>query len=252
MVKKTLTVIQALLICVFLACAVYLGKYFYDLSSARKSYDDIRKEVQSKIPRDASGAYEEKVSDDGVFVQYEELYMQNSDFRGWITISDTGIDYPVVQGDDNEYYLNRDLHKNKQSSGIPFIDCDCAENSQNIIIYAHNMKDGSMFAPMSKYTDKSFFTAHNIILFDTLTEHRSYEIFSVFRTTVGSENEFKYNEYADIEDEDTYNEYIAKAKSLSMHKSDITPAFGEQLMTLSTCAYNTQNERLVVVARKKN
>ncbi|MBQ3472235.1 MAG: class B sortase, partial [Clostridia bacterium] len=105
---------------------------------------------------------------------------------------------------------------------------------------------------LSKYTDKDFFTSHTVINYDTLTERGQYEIFSVFKTTVGSKNEFKYYDYANITNEERYNEYISKVKALSMQKSDITPVFGERLLTLSTCAYNTQNERLVVVARKKN
>ncbi len=251
-VKKKLTVIQALLLCVFLVCAVYLGKYFYDLNSARQTFDELRKEVTAKTPEDASGAYEEEYAEDGVLVQYDELYQKNNDFKGWIKIDGTPVDYPVVKAKDNDFYLNRDFYKKKQSSGIPFIDYECSDDGLNTIIYAHNMKDGSMFAGLSKYTDKDFFTSHTVINYDTLTERGQYEIFSVFKTTVGSKNEFKYYDYANITNEERYNEYISKVKALSMQKSDITPVFGERLLTLSTCAYNTQNERLVVVARKKN
>ena len=250
--KKKLTVIQALLLCVFLICAAYLSKYFYDLNSARQNFDELRKEVRAKTPEDASGAYEEEYAEDGVLVQYDELYQKNNDFRGWLTIPDTTIDYPVVKSTDNEFYLNRDFYKNKQPSGIPFIDYECGDDSLNLIIYAHNMKDGSMFSSLSKYTDKNFLDSHNVIKYDTLTEYTEYEIFAVLRTTIGAQNEFKYHEYASLTDEEMYNEYISKVKALSVHKTDITPEFGERLLTLSTCAYNTQNERLVVVARKKN
>lgn len=252
MVKKIITVIQVLLIFVFLGCAGYVGKYFYDAHKAQERFEELKEEVVRHTHVDVSGNYEEKYAKNGMLQQYYELYGKNNDMAGWLRIKDTVIDYPVVQAKDNEYYLHRDFYKSNQFSGTPFLDFQCAESSQNRIIYAHNMKNGTMFAAISKYDDADFFNAHKKIIYDTLYERGEYDIISVFRTTVGAKNEFKYHEYADIETEDRYNEYVQKVKSLSVYDTGVDAVFGDTLLTLSTCAYHTSNERIVVVARKRS
>ena len=244
-VRKWLTGAQVLLLLVFLCCAAYLGKYAYDLHHANSEYDELRREVTEAV--DASGAYEKYDESGEVISEVPDptaiLIEKNSDYAGWITIPDTSIDYPVVQTSDNEFYLKRDFYKNKNASGVPFIDCECTPESLNTIIYAHNMKDGSMFAPLVKYTDKSYFDAHKTIMYGG-----EYKVFAVFRTSVGSDNEFFYRDFADLTEEDMYNEYVNGVIDRAVCKSGDTPVFGDKLLTLSTCAYNSENERVVVLA----
>lgn len=78
-----------------------------------------------------------------------------------------------------------------------------------------------------------------------------YEIVSAFTTKVGASNEFKYYDYADIESEERFNEYVTQAKSRSFYDTGVNTVYGDSLITLSTCAYHTSNERFVVIARKK-
>ena len=251
MVKKFITVIQVLLILIFLGCGGYIGKYFYDAHRAQEQFEEIGEIVEENAPEpDEEGNYVEQYAENGMLLQYYELYEKNNDMCGWLKIPDTVIDYPVVQAADNDYYLHRDFYRNNQFSGTPFIDCDCTADSSNLIIYAHNMKNGTMFAAIAKYESVDFFKAHSQIIYDTLYERGTYDIISVFRTTVGSENEFRYHYYADIETEREFDEYVSKAKALSIHPTDATAVYGDPLITLSTCAYHTSNERLVIVARK--
>lgn len=250
MVKRIITVIQLLLVLLFLCCAGYIGKYFYDAHKAQEEFAILKEEVEEHTPSDASDKAEEKYAKNGMLIRYYELYQKNNDMAGWLKISDTPIDYPVMQAEDNEYYLHRDFYKNYQFSGIPFLDCQSTETSENRIIYAHNMKNGTMFAAVAKYDNKSFYDEHKIINYDTLYERGAYEIISVFRTTVGSKNEFKYYEYADIETEEAFKEFVTKAKSLSVYSTGVDAKYGDKLLTLSTCAYHTSNERIVIVARK--
>lgn len=251
-VKKKLAVIQALLILVFICCGGYIGKYFYDLHKAEKGYDELKRIVDSHTSVDASDNYIVKRAENGMLEQYYELYNQNNDMAGWIRIPDTAVDYPVVRYSDNEYYLHKNFEKKYQFSGIPFLDYQCNENSQNSIIYAHNMKNGSMFAALAKFEKRDFYENHKKIIYDTLYDKGEYEIISAFTTKVGSKNEFKYYEYADIEDEQRFKEYVDKVKSLSFYDTCVNAEYGDRLLTLSTCAYHTSNERFVVVARKHN
>ena len=246
--RKLLTGAQVLLLLVFLCCAAYLGKYAYDLHRAGSEYDELRREIAEAV--DASGAYEkyDETAENGeIAVEDPDLAAvlagKNSDYAGWITVRGTSIDYPVVQTDNNDFYLKRDFYKNKNASGVPFIDCECTPESLNTIIYAHNMKDGSMFAPLAKFADKSYFDAHGSVIYGD-----EYKVFAVFRTSVGSDNEFFYRDFADLTDEGKYNEYVNEVIDRALCRSGYTPVFGDRLLTLSTCAYNSENERIVVLA----
>ena len=106
---------------------------------------------------------------------------------GWILIEDTNIDYPVMQTPtDPTYYLKHDFEKNYTDYGCPFMqaDCDALAPSDNLILYGHNMKDGSMFADLAKYRSKDFWQSHKTVWFDTALGSCAYEIFAVIHTTV--------------------------------------------------------------------
>ncbi|MCC8160143.1 MAG: class B sortase [Oscillospiraceae bacterium] len=248
--KRKITVIQALLVLIFILCAGYAGKYFYDANKAQSEYDTLRQTVENSAPADASDGYIEKRADNGMLEKYYLLYTQNSDMVGWLNIPDTAIDYPVVQYTDNDFYLHRNFEKKNSYSGIPFLDYECAADSTNKIIYAHNMKNGSMFAALNEYADKEFYNSHKRINFDTLYDEGEYEVISVFSVKVGVKDEFKYYEYTDLSDEERFCEYTDKLKSLSLYDTDADAQWGDSLITLSTCAYHTSDERFVVAAKK--
>lgn len=249
--KKKLAVIQALLLCIAVMCGVYLIRYYQGLKRAGEEYGEIRNIVRTAQIADAQSKYLGYSAEDArVLESYAELSKTNSDMAGWIKIPDTKIDYPVVRYSDNSFYLHKNFEKKYLYSGIPFMDYQCEENSHNIIIYAHNMRDGSMFAALSDYENKAFYDKHRRIYFDSLNERGVYEIIAAFSTKVGSKNEFKYYNYAYIENEDQYNEYVSSVKKLSYYNTGVTAHYGERLVTLSTCAYHTSNERFVVVAKK--
>ena len=250
-VKKRLTVIQVLLILIFVGCCVYLGKYFYDSHKAESGFDELKKVVEKTERADATDGYIDKRADNGMLECYYSLYQQNNDMVGWIKIPDTPVDYPVVKYSDNEFYLHKNFNKEYQFSGIPFLDYQSNDESVNKIIYAHNMKNGTMFASLADYEDKSFYDAHKNIMYDTLYDNGEYEIVSAFTTKVGASNEFKYYDYADIESEGLFKEYVTQAKSCSFYDTGVNTVYGDSLITLSTCAYHTSNERFVVIARKK-
>lgn len=249
MVKKKIVIIQALLLLIFLICGGYTAKYFYDTHVSKEQYEELRQEVEDDMPAVGEKGGEEYAAN-GVLKQYADLYQKNNDMVGWLKIMDTAVDYPVVQYTDNEFYLHRDFYKKNQFCGIPFLDCDSHEESMNSIIYAHNMKNGTMFADVAKYKDRKFYDNHKKIFYDTLYERDAYEIIAVFKTTVGSKNEFRYQDYANMTTHKDFNEYVRRVKELSIYNIDKNATYGDKLITLSTCTQRASNNRIVVVARR--
>ena len=110
-----------------------------------------------------------KISKNERKIDFKKLKSQNQDIAGWIYIRGTTIDYPIVQGKDNEEYLHQDFNKKKSSSGTIFLDNNCKKDftSDNNIIYGHHMKNGTMFAQLLKFREKSFLKKHNEIMIFT-------------------------------------------------------------------------------------
>ena len=187
-----------------------------------------------------------------MLTRYYALYERNNDMSGWIKIDGTCIDYPVMYKDDsNAYYLHRNFDGEESSAGMPFLDYQCNPlgDDQNIIIYAHNMRNGTMFHELLNYRDQDFGTAYPYISFDTLYERRQYQIFAVFHTRVGEPDEFKYYEFINAENNEEFNSFVDECIAHSLYSTDIYPEYGDDLITLSTCSYNADNERFVVVGK---
>ena len=184
------------------------------------------------------------------FFKYEEIETINSDFRGWLRIEDTIIDYPVVKPpeSDPEYYLHRDFDRNYSFSGTPFIGEGADENSDAFVIYAHKMKNDTMFGTLDNYADTEWARQHPYIEFDTPEGHRVYRVFASFRTKVGGENEFQYYRKTVSLSEKEYNAFVKELGDISIIDTNDRPTEKKQLLLLSTCSYHTENGRFVVAA----
>ena len=184
-----------------------------------------------------------------------ELYQQNGDLVGWISIADTNINYPVMQSvNEPNFYLKHGFDKAYSDYGCPYVqeDCDVQEPSDNLVIYGHHMPNGSMFAYLEKFKSKDFWSKHRMITFNTLTDKQEYEIVAVFRTVVytDSPEAFKFYRFIDAESTNEFDDFIAKCKELSFYDTGVTAEYGDKLITLSTCEYSRNNSRLVVVAKR--
>ena len=122
------------------------------------------------------------------------------------------------------------------------------------LIYGHHMNDGSMFAGLMKFKDKSFWEKHKTVSFDTLTDRQTYEVIAVFKTVVytDSPDSFKYYQFVNADTAEDFTAYVEKCKKLSLYETGITAEYGDKLLTLSTCEYSRTNGRLVVVAKLIN
>lgn len=189
--------------------------------------------------------------------QVKELQSQYPEIKAWIEIADTNINYPVMQGEDNDFYMNHDYKKEYSIRGSIFLDkdYDWSIPSTNLMMYGHNnSKDGTMFADLLKYKEKSFYESHPIIKFTTPEEDAEYEIISTFISRIYYKSEkdvYRWYYFIDAGNEAKYNEYVDNAKKSALYDTGKTAKYGDQLITLVTCEYSYEDGRLAVVARKK-
>ncbi len=181
------------------------------------------------------------------------LYEENPDLVGWLSIAGMKIDYPVMQCDDNEYYLSHDFYGKEDKYGCLFVKdiADVDKPSDNFIIYGHNMKDGAMFGDWDLYKKEAFYKEHTTIRFDTLYEERTYEIVAVFLSRVYKVGEegFRYYSFYEAESEEDFYYFYDNIKSAALYETGVTAEYGDTFLTLSTCAYHEEDGRLVVVAK---
>lgn len=186
----------------------------------------------------------------------EELQKQNSDIVGWLKIENTNINYPVLQGDDNNFYMTHDYKKEYSREGSLFLDkdYDWTLPSTNLLIYGHNNRGSNqMFAGLINYKDEDYYKEHKTIRFTTNNEDVEYEIISVFLSRVYYKSEkdvFRYYYFINAENEQEFNEYVQNSKDASLYNIEATAEYGDQLLTLSTCEFSQEDGRLAVVARK--
>lgn len=195
--------------------------------------------------------------DEPVMLDYmAELYAQNPEIVGWLKIEDTVVDYPVMHTpDDPQKYIRKNFEGGYSVGGTLFIDGSCSMDPQsdNLIIYGHNMKNGTMFSTVKSYEKKSFWEKHPEIQFTTLYEERTYEVLAAFydRVYYKYENVFKFYQFIDAETEEDFDEAISYFKENSVYDTGVTAEYGDSLIMLVTCSYHTDYGRFVVVAREK-
>ncbi len=259
-------------ICVFIGCAIYLISYFLESKKSEDTVDAVRdlviqedddvvfdsiyEEVIIATETDAGKKEVTYIDFDGVLVQkkFARIYRENSDFVGWLKIEDTDIDYPVMQSMyDEEFYIYRNFDKEASSAGTLFIDTSSdVKNSDNILIYGHNMHTGKMFHDLLEYEDEEFYKTHKTFTFDTIHGDATYEVIAAFRTKIHDVDYtgFKYYQFFDATNSEEFMDYVMNCNSLTTYVVSTDAKYGDQLLTLSTCAYHTTNGRFVVVAKK--
>lgn len=239
----------------------FLGVTVVCLCLLGLSYCNVlkQKKQQEKLLLQKENAAENEEGTDGqesqpvIMEQYRNLYELNNELAGWITIDGTVIDYPVMQCNDNEYYLHHDFYKEENIYGCPYVkDVADLDKGTNFIIYGHSMKDGSVFGDLDLYQKKEYCQKHPKISFDTLYEERIYEVIAVFRSQVYSveDDAFKYYKFYQADTQEEFDDFYENIKALSLYDTGVEAEFGDTFLTLSTCAYHVKDGRFVVVAKR--
>ena len=237
---------------VFLVSAGLLVKRFLDDRKTENEFASLQAMIDTTATADTQELTGENVNPNGA--KFAALRDKNSDFIGWISIDGTNLDFPVMYAPTNkDFYLRHDFNKEYSIYGVPYLDekttLGANAESDNLIIYGHNMKTGTIFGCLTGYKKADYYQQHPYIEFDTVYGDAQYEVFAAFAIDVVNDTSFVYNQYVDM-DEESYNAYVEEVCHRSDVDTGIRPAYGEQLLTLSTCEYSTENGRFVVVARR--
>jgi len=279
--NRILNILLIVFAAIFLVSGFFLFRYFYASHQNKKLNESLKDMIDTEeYPEDedtedstsTEDASEESgeggskkhslakfVTVDGKLVlrKFHTLYETNKDFIGWITIDDTNIDYPVLYTPyDEQKYLRMNFDGDYALAGTLFLsaDSDPVKPTVNMIIYGHNMKDGSMFGNLMDYKDQDFYEQHKRIRFDTIYGTNEYEIIAAFPGQILGENEegFRYYTFHEPENEEEFNTFIREVTGLSTITPSASAVWGDQLITLSTCD-NTgakEGKRFVVVAKR--
>lgn len=176
-------------------------------------------------------------------IDFAALYDMNADTVGWLQMADTDINYPVVQGEDNDYYINHLFDGTQNKNGAIFLDFRNSDDfsDRNSFIYGHNMGNGAMFAVLLKYSVPGFYEEHPELIL--VTPEASFYLlpFSGYVTSASSD---AYQ--IDFEDDAAFAEYLQRRYSLSEFTSDVVVSEEDQILTLSTCSYAFNNARYVL------
>lgn len=244
--KRKILIFIILLLMLITSC-IYIIQFYIN-----KNKTEEPKKIIEKITID-----DEKNNISERILKLKKLHEENNDIIGWIEIEGTNINYPVLQTNNNDFYLNHDYQKKYNKNGSIFLDKDYDWNipSSNLLIYGHNSQDGTMFKDLLNYKNENYYKEHPKIRFTTLNEDAEYEIIAVFLSRVyykREENVFRYYKFINAENENEYNSYVENSKKSSLYNIEKTPKYKDQLITLSTCSNHTEDGRLAVVGYKKS
>ncbi len=232
----------------------YLIFYFALYHKNDAEYSNLSAMVKEDSGGTVTINYEEAKDKPPILKKYETLYQKNRKLVGWLKIEACGIDYPVMQTTNNEYYLDHNYNQEYDKNGSLFMDkdCDAAFPGDNTIIYGHHMKSGKMFGKLNYYAKKSFWDENPTFTFDTIYETGTYEVMYVFRSRIYSEEEivFKYYQFLDATSSDEFYSNMESMAEMSLYDTGVEAKYGDKLITLSTCDSSEEDGRFVVVARK--
>ena len=172
------------------------------------------------------------------------LFEANGDCIGWICIPNTAVNYPVMfTPEEPQKYLRKNFDGEYSVSGVPFLDGASTSECDNLIIYGHNMKNGTMFSDITQYRDKAYCEEHPYIEFETADGLRIYQVFAV----VYLEKTDEWYGLSCFENEEQYQKAITEIKDRSLYDTIIEPQYKEQLLTLSTCFGDSKDGRIIVI-----
>lgn len=234
-----LNVITVCLIGIILVSGYKIGKTMWEYHVAKSAYTNISEKTAKVDPKQFTGV-----------VDWKALKKVNPDVQGWLYQKDTVINYPVVQGTDNDTYLHTRFDKQWSGGGTLFVDCRMEKNFKgfNSIIYGHHMKDGSMFRSIRGYTkEDGYYDKHKTL--ELATPHGNYHlvVFSAFITKATDEDTYKMT--YDEAEKQAYIDRAWERSELPITRDSVDVTKNDRLVTLSTCAYDYEEARYIVMCK---
>lgn len=234
-----LNVITVCLIGIILVSGYKIGKTMWEYQVAKSAYTNISEKTAKVDPKQFTGV-----------VDWKALKKVNPDVQGWLYQKGTVINYPVVQGTDNDTYLHTRFDKQWSGGGTLFVDCRMEKDFRgfNSIIYGHHMKDGSMFRSIRGYTkEDGYYDKHKTL--ELATPHGNYHlvVFSAFITKATDEDTYKMT--YDEAEKQAYIDRAWERSELPLTKDSVDVTKNDRLVTLSTCAYDYEEARYIVMCK---
>lgn len=234
-----LNVITVCLVGIILVSGYKIGKTMWDYQVAKSAYTNISEKTAKVDPKQFTGV-----------VDWKALKKVNPDVQGWLYQKGTVINYPVVQGTDNDTYLHTRFDKQWSGGGTLFVDCRMEKDFKgfNSIIYGHHMKDGSMFRSIRGYTkEDGYYDKHKTL--ELATPHGNYHlvVFSAFITKATDENTYKIT--YDEAEKQAYIDRAWEQSELPITRDSVDVTKDDRLVTLSTCAYDYEEARYIVMCK---
>ena len=250
--RKIFKIINIVLISVFVIAAFNIGKIYYDYNKADSTYTQIQNKYV--VPKDGSSVSDTTTDNENqqteeaelpITIDFDSLLNRNPDVIGWIYCPDTIINYPVVQGKNNDQYLRKDLDGKYLVSGTLFADYrnGILGEDANYIIYGHNMKNGTMFSMLAKYKQQSYYDQHPVMYYLTPSGNYKLELFAGL--VVKRDNKI----YVPNQSKEEFAELITEYRAKSTFKSDVELEYNDIIVTLSTCSYEFDNARYIVMGK---
>lgn len=273
-IRKIVTIVSAI---VLIAALTVLTVYFagqarnrHEIEERRKAHEtDISVITQTTVPPETETTVTETEPPPLVVLDsMTELLAQNPDTVGWLSVPNTNVNDVVLQAADNDYYLNRDFKGNKSIAGQLYADRRCTvsdynwNQSNNIIIYGHNMVDGSMFGTLKKYKIKknstgnfSFYKENPTFTFSNLYEDYTYKIVAMFviearQDQVKDGEFFDYHNYIKFSKKRPFEKFKENILARTAVNTGVDFNKDDKFMTLSTCSNEFEDSRFVVIGRR--
>lgn len=240
--KKKQIVIVKILMVIFVigivVSAINIGIWYFE----NKENNDIQEQLSQFIEQDVNNSENEEKID------FSSLKEKNADTVAYLTVNNTNINYVVVKGDNNSFYLKHNFNKNYNRSGWIFMDYHNRFDGQdkNVIIYGHNTLDKSMFGTLKQVIKKEWYLNKDNHIISLITEDEVlfYQVFSTYKINVED-----YYIKTDFKDNIEFNEFVNVLKTRSVYDYGVDIGGDDSILTLSTCAGNGK-QRMVLHAKK--
>ncbi len=243
--KYKKAILNLILYIILLSILIYSGIKIFKWYKDKTNNNKIAEQIKSTVIVEEKNEDENK---DEYTVDFNKLKEQNNETIAWLKVNNTNVEYPVVKGTNNSFYLNHSFDKSSNSAGWIFADCrnKFDNTDKNIVIYGHNMRDGSMFGSMLNILNSKWYENEentNITLY-TENEKSIYKVFSVYKI----ENEDYYIK-TEFKNGNEFEGFIKNLKKRSIKDFNVDVSKDDNILTLSTCA-NNNKYRVVLHAKK--
>ena len=257
--EKARKIIMIVCVLTFVFAAVYLFsdfviQPFITANRLEKLESMVGKSNEVADAQELAEKYPDVEFPEGMREKYAELYAKNPDFAGWITIDELDISLPVVQGEDNKEYLKVDFDGNRNKYGSVFANSenDMKNLNYNTVLFGHHMLDSKMFGNLTLYKDVEYYKKAPVIEFNTIYGDYKWKIFAVFITNGTAEGDdgyiFDYT-FTDLSSPEAVERFLGEIDQRAIYKPEVDISVSDKILTLSTCSYEFDEARLVVMAR---